>query len=154
MALEISTVGAKVLYCIETTAGSRPTSGYTQIPDVQTAPAISLSVETLDCSNITDEVTRYINGRQDTGGAVELTLNHTDAVITAWETMKTASDTARATSKETWFEYQTKTGAKSFFFKGIPLQLGTNGIEQNAVDTIPASIVITGIDGWDTKSTT
>jgi hypothetical protein len=84
MALEISTVGATVKYAVEATAGTRPTTGYTEIPDVSEAPEFDMSVETLDASNITDTVTRYILGRQDPGGDKTFTLNHTENVITVW----------------------------------------------------------------------
>lgn len=154
MALEISTVGATVKYAIETTAGTRPTTGYTEIPDVNEAPDFPMDVEVLDASNTTDLITRYIAGRQDPGGDKEFTLNHTENVITVWETMVTASETAYAQGKQTWFEYVYPDATKSFFFSAIPLKLGNGGIAQNEVDTIPAHVICTGIGGWATKSTT
>ena len=81
MALEITTVGAQVKYAIETTAGTRPTSGYTVLPNVSSAPEMSMDVDALDASDITDEITRYAKGRQDPGSDAEFTLNHTEAVI-------------------------------------------------------------------------
>lgn len=154
MALEISTVGATVKYAIETTAGTRPTKGYTEIPDVNEAPDFPMDVEVLDASNTSDTITRYIAGRQDPGGDKEFTLNHTENVITVWETMVTASKTAYAQGKQTWFEYVYPDATKSFFFSAIPLSLGNGGIAQNEVDTIPAHVICTGIGGWATKSTT
>ena len=153
MALEISTVGATVKYAVEATAGTRPTSGYTVIPDVSEAPDFPMDVEVLDASNITDEVTRYIPGRQDPGGDKEFTLNHTEAVITAWDSLVTAAETAYKAGKATWFEYVYPNATKSFFFSAIPLALGNGGIAQNEVDTIPAHVICTGIGGWDTAST-
>lgn len=154
MALEITTVGATVKYCIETTAGTRPTTGYTEIPDVNEAPDFPMDVEVLDASNTTDLITRYVPGRQDPGGDKEFTLNHTEAVITAWDTLVTAASAAYATGKQTWFEYVYPDATKSFFFTAIPLALGNGGIAQNEVDTIPAHVICTGIGGWATKSTT
>lgn len=153
MALEITTVGATVKYCIETTAGTRPTTGYTEIPDVNEAPDFPMDVEVLDASNTTDTITRYVAGRQDPGGDKEFTLNHTEAVITAWDTLVSASSTAYAEGKQTWFEYVYPDATKSFFFTAIPLALGNGGIAQNEVDTIPAHVICTGIGGWATKST-
>ena len=154
MALEITTVGASVKYAVESTAGTRPTTGYTEIPDISSAPEISLDVDALDASNITDLITRYTAGRQDPGGNKEFTCNHTEAFITAWETMKTASDTARSSGKATWIEYVYPNATKSFFFSIIPLALGNGGIEQNSVDTIPAPFIVNGVHGWASKSTT
>lgn len=154
MALEITTVGATVKYCIETTAGTRPTKGYTEIPDVNEAPDFPMDVEVLDASNTTDRITRYVAGRQDPGGDKEFTLNHTEAVITKWGALVTAASTAYATGKQTWFEYVYPDATKSFFFSAIPLPLGNGGIAQNEVDTIPAHVICTGIGGWEAKSTT
>lgn len=153
MALEISTVNAKVKYCIETTAGTRPTTGYTVIPNVQTAPEIALTTETLDASDITDKIKRYIPGQQDPGGEKTFTCNHTDAFITAWDAMVTAWETAYASGKQLWIEYAFDNGAKSFYWSGIPQQLGTNEVGINAVHTIPATIVCTDVAGWAVAST-
>lgn len=153
MALEITSVGAKVLYAIEATAGTRPTSSYTQIPDVSSAPEISLETDALDCSNIGDLITRYCAGRQDPGGNKSLTLNHTEAAITAWGALVSSAATAFASGKATWFEYQYPNASKAFFFSVIPQALGNAGIEKNSVDTIPAPFIVNGVEGWAAKST-
>lgn len=153
MALEITTVGATVKYCVETTAGTRPTTGYTEIPDVNEAPDFPMDVEVLDASNITDLITRYVAGRQDPGGDKEFTLNHTENVITVWNTLVSTASAAYAEGKQTWFEYVYPESTKSFFFTAIPLALGNGGIAQNEVDTIPAHVICTGIGGWEAKST-
>lgn len=152
--LEITSVGASVKYCFETTAGTRPTSGYTVLPDVNEAPEQDMSTETIDVSNITDEVTRYVDGRQDPGGDMQFTLNHTDAVITAWDALVTEAETMLADGKRLWFEYCFKGASKSYFWCGKPKKLGTGGIQQNALDTIPAHVVLSDWVGWADASTT
>lgn len=153
MALEISTVGAQVAYCFETTAGTRPTSGYTVLPDVNEAPEFDLSIETIDASNITDKITRYVLGRQDPGGDASFTLNHTDAVITAWENLVTSADTNYAAGKRLWFAYIYPDAADAYFWAGRPSALGSSGISQNSLSTIPAHCAVNDIHGWDTKPT-
>ena len=101
MALEISTVKAHVKYAIETNAGTRPTTGYTEIPNIQTAPEVALTPDVLDASDITDQYKRYILGQQDPGGEKTFTANHTDAFITAWESLVTAAETASLSSLPT-----------------------------------------------------
>lgn len=150
MALEISTVGAKVLYCVADATDPMPTTGYTELPNVSAAPDFPMDVETLDASDITDTITRYIPGRQDPGTDKEFTLNHTEAVITAWKALVTA---ASASGKVCWWEYQYPGAATSYFWKGQPVALGNGGIEQNAVDTIPAKVIPQGGNIWATKST-
>lgn len=153
MALEITTVGAKVKYCWESTAGTRPTSGYTELTDVDTAPEQDLSIETIDVSNITDYITRYAPGRQDPGGDMAFTLNHTDAVISAWSALANDVETKRAEGLRLWFEYWFPGATKSYYWAGWPMALGSAGIEQNAKDTIPAHAVLADWDGWQDAST-
>ena len=54
MALEFNTIGVKVNYCVETTAGTRPTSGYTNIPDIKSIPDINLTPSNIDVTNLVD----------------------------------------------------------------------------------------------------
>lgn len=153
MALEILSVGAKVKYCWETTAGTRPTSGYTELPDVNEAPEQDMGVDVIDVSNISDLVTRYAAGRQDPGGDQVFTLNHTDAVIAAWNALVAAVPTNYAAGKRLWFEYVFPNATNSYYWAGWPVQLGTSGIAQNELDTIPAHAVFADYEGWDAAST-
>lgn len=153
MALEITSVGAEVRYAFETTKGTRPTTGYTLLPDVNEAPEQDMSVETIDVSNISDTVTRYTYGRQDPGGDMVFTLNHTDAVIEAWNGLVTQAETNFKEGKRLWFEYWFPNAKKSYFWAGMPRKLGTSGISQNEMDTIPAHAVLVDWIGWDTAST-
>ena len=153
MALEITTVGASVVYAWESTAGTRPTTGYVTLPDVNEAPEFNLSIETIDASNITDYITRYALGRQDPGGDASFTLNHTDAVITAWANLVTTAATNYPLGKRLWFAYVFPDSNKAYFFAGRPTTLGNGGISQNILSTIPAHVVVNELHGWDTKPT-
>lgn len=157
MALEITSVGAKVLVAFEKRAGKFPTTEddvtWYKIPDINEAPEQDLSVETIDVSNIEDEITRYVRGRQDPGGDQSFTLNHTDAVITKWDKMVENAETKFASGFRLWFCYYYPGASKAYYWCGLPLQLGTSGIQQNELDTIPAHVVISGWQGWAAKPT-
>lgn len=153
MALEITSVGAKVAYAWEATAGTRPTTGYHVLDDVNEAPEFDLSLETIDASNITDTITRYVPGRQDPGGDAAYTLNHTNASITAWKSLVTTAATNYASGKRLWWAYIFPDAADSYFWCGRPLALGSSGIQQNQLSTIPAHCAVNDIHGWDTKPT-
>ena len=58
MALEFNTIGVKLKYCVETSAGSRPTTGYTEIPDIKSTPAIDINPAKLQVTNLTDQYHR------------------------------------------------------------------------------------------------
>ena len=151
--LEISSVGAKVKYAVETTAETRPTSGYKVIPNISEAPEISMEREALDASDISDEVTRYIPGRADPGGNATFTANHTEAFIDAWSAFVKEAKEAYAEGRATWIEYWYPGAKKSFYYTCIPHPLGNSGITQNEVDTIPAPITVTNVEGWAAAST-
>lgn len=151
--VEIATVGAKVLYCVESVAGTRPTTGYTELVGVSAAPGFEMTPETIDVSDISDYITQYVPGRQDPGGDAAFTLNHSEAAIDAWEGMVTAANTGLASGLRTWFEYKYPNATRSYFFAARPITLGNGGIEQNTASTIPAHCIPNGEFGWLAAST-
>lgn len=150
---EIITVGARVKYAFESTAGTRPTSGYVTLANVTEAPEINLSLETIDVSDIQDKVSRYVPGRQDPGGEKTFTLNHTEAAIAAWNTLVALAETYKASGKRLWFEYRYPQATKSFFWCGTPRQIGNSGIQGNSASTLSASVVFEEFAGWLAHST-
>lgn len=153
MALEISTAGILVKYAVEATAGTRPTTGYTTIPNIKSTPDFNPEPSTLEVTDLSDLVwKRYIAGLKDPGGALTFTANLTSAFKTAWETLVSAYETGIASSKKTWFEIMVPT-IGSFYFSGIPSELGVNGYEVDAVAEINVYVTPNQIEGWDTSST-
>lgn len=150
--IEITTVGAKVQYCVETVAGTKPTTGYTELVGVSSAPAFDMTPETIDVSDLSDYFTQYVPGRQDPGGDAQFTLNHSEAAIDAWEALVTAANTGLASGLRCWFEYVYPGATRSYFFCARPLSLGNGGMEQNAADTIPAHVIPNGEFEWANKT--
>ena len=153
MANEIITVGARVKYAFETTAGTRPTSGFVTLGNVTEAPEISLSLETIDVSNIQDKITRYVPGRQDPGGEKQFTINHTDAGIAEWNTLVAQAETKKDSNLRLWWEYCYPNASNSFFWCGTPKQIGNSGIQGNSASTITGSVVFEELEGWSAHST-
>lgn len=151
-AVEISSIGAKVLYCVESVAGTRPTSGYTFLPCITAAPSFDNVPEQIDSSDLGDDITQYLPGRQDPGGDAVFTANITTDFLTAWDTLVSAAATAKLAGKRVWFEYQTPNFPKSFFWSGEPTKLGHGGLEQNAVQTVQAHVIPNGGQEWADKS--
>ena len=54
MALELSTIGIKLLYCAETTAGTKPTTGYTEVSNIISVGEIAGSPDQLEVTNLVD----------------------------------------------------------------------------------------------------
>ena len=152
MALEISTAGVAVKYAVESTAGTRPTTGYTLIPNIKETPDFNPEPGTLEVTDLSDLVwKRYIAGLKDPGGALTFVANLTSAFKTAWETLVSAYEDAAEAGKLTWFEIAVPT-IGSFYFAGIPSELGIDGMEVDAVAESSVYITPNKIESWGTSS--
>ncbi len=154
MALELSTIGVKLKYAAEATAGTRPTTGYTEIKNITSIGELAATPDQLDCTNLEDTWRRYIAGVRDAGGDFQIGANLTAAFKTAWETLVTAFETAKAASKSVWFEIAIPGMTDSFYLSGEPVELGVPGIEVNQVLQVTAHIVPNTVAGWAAASTT
>ena len=153
MALEISTAGIELRYVAETTAGTRPTTGYQRVPNIKSTPDFNPEPGTLEVTDLSDLVwKRYIAGLKDPGGALSFTANLTSAFKTVWNDIVSGYATAKASNKQMWFEIYVPT-VGSFFFAGEPSALGINGYEVDAVAEITVYVTPNKIHGWDTSST-
>ena len=56
MALEISTAGIELRYVVETTAGTRPTTGYQKVPNIKSTPDFNPEPGTLEVTDLSDLV--------------------------------------------------------------------------------------------------
>lgn len=153
MALELSTAGVTVSYAVEATAGTRPTSSYTAIPNIKSTPDFNPEPSSLEVTDLSDtEWKRYIPGLKDPGGSLAFTANNTDDFQTAWETLITAYEAGATADKATWFEIAIPGLTKSFFFAGIPAELGLNAMDTDAVAEVDAYIAPNQVEGWQTAA--
>lgn len=153
MALEFNTIGVKLGYCVETVAGTRPSSGYTNIPDIKTVPSIELNPSKLEVTNLVDKYRRYIAGVLDAGDDIALTANLTASLKSAWATLVSAAASAWASGKSTWFEVSIP-NFDSFYLAGIPTEMGINEMGVDAVAEASLHIIPNKIGGWAAASTT
>ena len=127
MSQRYSTAGMYLCYCVETTAGSMPTSGYTQIPEIKTMLSFNPAPETIQSTTLLEtEYHTYVEGLKDLGGALEYTANLTADLISIWGSCNSAHDTAAAQDKATWFAVVHPKLDKAVFFQGDPSPLGLN----------------------------
>ena len=152
MALEFSTIGVKIGYCVEATAGTRPTSSYTNIPDIKSIPGIELTPSKLDVTNLVDKYRRFISGVMDAGDDIAMTANLTASLKTAWASLVSAANDAWASGKSTWFEISIP-NFDSFFFAGIPSEMGFNEMGVDAVAEASLHIIPNQIAGWASATT-
>ena len=148
----LSTLGVKFGYGVETSAGNKP-AAFIQLERCNSISGISLNAEQIDASALEDYVSRYVAGRQDTGGTWSVTFNSTPEVITQLETMISAYNTGKAAtpSLRTWFEVWAPGQTKGFFVVAQPPQkLPMPEFGQNALQTIEITFTIEEYKGQDT----
>lgn len=104
-------------------------------------------------SALEDLVTKYVAGRQDSGGEWAVTFNLTADVVTQLETMIAAYNAGQAesTPKNTWFEVWSPNQSKAFFVVAQPPQvLPMPEFGQNELQTIEVTFTIVEYKGQDT----
>lgn len=130
----LSTAGMTLQYAVETSAGTRPTTGYTEIPEVKSMPSCNPSPNTIDSTTLKEtEYMTYVQGLKDLGGALEYGANLTEDLITAWDTLMEAYDTAVAGGKQVWFAVVHPQLDKATYFVGEPAPLGLNEASVDAM---------------------
>lgn len=146
MANAVSTAGMLLKYAVESTAGTRPTTGYTTIPGCKAIPAVFNDPNTLQTTPLSATKNHtYIGALSDSGGAIAVTVNDYEDFRDAWEDCVDAY-AALTGGKGMWFEvaYPTGSNLDSFYFPGEPLPLGFGGAEVDSVLENNANIVPTG----------
>lgn len=149
MAKELSTAGITIGYAVESTAGTRPTTGYTVIPHIKVIPdALNPEPGSLDATDLSDlEFMSYILGLKDLGGSIAFEANWNSTFMTAWGDCVTAYPTD---GKEMWWQITVPGITKKFYFSGEPSKLGFPGAEVNSVFGGNVYIAPHDVAGWDT----
>lgn len=154
MAIRLSAAGVTLNYAVETTAGTRPTTGYTKIPEIKSIPELNPEPESLETTTLEEtEYKTYIAGLKDLGGALSFTANLTAETIAAWEALMTAYDTSAASGKSVWFCVVIPGLDDSMYFTGQPSPMGMPGIEVSSVLETTLYITPTGAPVWEAKPT-
>lgn len=146
----ISTLGVVLGYGVETTKGTRPTA-FKTLSRINDLPGLNLETEQIDASALEDLVSRYIPGRQDTGGTMAISINVSDDTIKEWEDAITAYNGLKD-GKSMWFTIVSPNLKQSFDFTGAPPQkFPIPAMGQNGLMTVEMSIVVDEYKGLQTK---
>lgn len=154
MAIDLSTAGITVNYAAETTAGTRPTTGYKKISGIKSIPELNPEPETLESTTLEAiEWKTYIEGLKDLGGALAFTANLTQQLMDDWDEVLDANDTAKATGLRLWVCILIPGLTKAFFFPFTPAKMGMPSAEVNAVLEINLYMTPVGEPDWYEKPT-
>lgn len=127
MSQRLSTAGMTLQYAVEATKGTRPTTGYTIVPEVKSMPSFNPSPNTIDSTTLAEtEYMTYVQGLKDLGGALEYGANMTEDLITAWNALVDAYDEAVAEGKQVWFAVVHPQLTNATYFVGEPAPIGLN----------------------------
>ena len=161
MAIELSTAGILVKWAVETTEGTRPTSGYSTLRGVKSIPDFNPEPSTIQVTPLAEtEWHHYIPGLKDPGGPQALTVNDYADFRTDWGSLMTAYTTAHASNKALWIEYYVaplaaqSVAKPSFFYSATPSELGFAGAEVDSALENQPYLTPNKIEGWAAASTT
>lgn len=99
----ISTLGITFGYGVETTAGTKPTT-FKKLTRINNIGGITIENEQIDASALEDYVSRYVQGRGDTGGTFAVSVNYTPETVEEWAEVISAYETAQESGLRMWFE--------------------------------------------------
>ncbi|MBO5971150.1 MAG: hypothetical protein J6S14_21970 [Clostridia bacterium] len=154
MAKEISTAGIQVYYATESTAGTRPTSGYTNLAHVKEIPEFDPGANGLQVTDLSDLVWhRYIPGLKDAGDDFAFTINAVEETITAWDALVATAKTAYEAGKRTWFAFVVPNWTKAFYIAGLPQSAGFAGASVDEVFDGTLHITPCDVAGWQAAPT-
>jgi hypothetical protein len=147
----ISTLGITFGYGIEATVGVKPTS-FKQLNRINAIGGITIENEQIDASALEDTVSRYIQGRGDTGGTFPVTINLTPETVVEWETLITEYNEAKADGKRVWFQTIVPGFDKAFFVAAQPpTAIPQPEFSQNGLLTTEMGLIIEEYRGMEEK---
>ena len=146
----VSTLGITFGYGTEDTAGTKPTT-FTQLNRINAIGGITIENEQIDASALEDKVSRYVQGRGDTGGSFTVTVNFTSETLAEWKTVLSTYE-ALTDGKRMWFETIIPGFTESFFVVAQPpTAIPAPEIAQNELLTIEMNLTIEEYKGMDTS---
>lgn len=146
----ISTLGITFGYGVETTAGEKPDS-FSQLHRINAIGGITIENEQIDASAIEDLVSRYVQGRADTGGSFPVTVNFTPETKSEWSNV-ISSYKALTGGKRMWFETIIPGFEDAFFVVAQPpTAIPQPEIGQNELLTIENNLTIEEYRGMESK---
>ena len=147
----MSTLGITFGYGVEDTAGVKPTA-FTQLNRINSIGGITIENEQIDASALEDFVSRYVQGRADTGGSFAIGVNFTPETNEEWKDVISEYATAAADGKRMWFETIIPGFTESFFVVAQPpTAIPQPEIGQNELLVVEMNLTIEEYLGMDAK---
>lgn len=147
----VSTLGITFGWGVETTAGTKPTT-FKELSRINSIGGITIENEQIDASAIKDAVSRYIQGRGDTGGTFPVGVNYTPATLAEWEEVISTYNESKETGKRVWFETIIPGFEKAeYVVAQPPTKVPSPQKDQNSLLVVEMNLTIEEFIGMDTK---
>lgn len=151
-AIDLSTAGIRIGIAYEASSGSRPTSGYVNIPGPKSIPSMDDAPSLLDATSLNaTKYKSYIQGLRDLGGGdVAITFNYTQAFCTTWDEMYATNEANKATGKRAWITFYIPGIDDAFFMPVDIVERGNPGAEVDSVLETTGHFIPIGEPGFFT----
>lgn len=147
----VSTLGITLGYGVETTAGTKPTT-FKRLYRINSIGGITIENEQIDASALEDMVSRYVQGRADTGGSFAVSVNFTPETNAEWSEVIQEYTTAKESGLRMWFEVVIPGFDEAFFVVAQPpTAIPQPEIGQNELLVVEMTLTIEEYLGMDTK---
>jgi hypothetical protein len=145
--LPLHSAGTEVKWAVETTAGTRPESGYTTLHGVKEIAPYNDAPNTLQTTDLSAWPNHtFTRGLNSGNGVLSITVNDYKTFRDDYTAMYSAWETAAAAGKSLWIEYAypDDSSMESYFYSAEPSPLGFGGASVDAVLENVAYFIQTG----------
>ena len=156
MNLPILSAKMAVKWAVETTAGERPTSGYTLLKGVKSIASDNEAPNTAQVTELKDWPRHvFIPALAGGNGVQNITVNDYGVFRTSYAALYSAWESAYAAGKALWIEYAypPESGMDSYYYEAIPSELGFGGADVDQPLENVAYFTRTGQPLFDDPST-
>ena len=154
MAIDLTTIGVKVSWAVETAAGTRPTTGYKKFTGIKSTPDYNSAPETIETTTFDNlEYRTYVSGLKDQSDAKEYTANFTNEFIDEWDAFVQAAETGNATGLKAWICQEVPNLDNAYYIPVEPSPLGFPAAEVAAVFEGSVYVTVTGEPVWGAAPT-
>ena len=141
MPKNLTTIGVKIYYAVETVADTRPTTGYIHIPSIKGTNDYNAQPSVGDGTTFDNvEYTTKVKLLKEAPDNIELTANLSQEFYDVWEALMSAYKAGAESGKATWFCIDIQGLDQSIYFNGEPSPLGVPEMTANSILEIVAYI--------------
>ena len=147
----ISSLGVKLSYGVEATAGTKP-STFKVVHRINSIGGITIEPETIDASALEDSVTRSVAGRGTSAGNFTIGVNITNETVAEWRQVIADYKEIMDDGLRMWWQVSSPSLAEAFYIAAQPpLEIPMPDISQNELMVVEIPLTIDEFLGMEAK---